>query len=349
MRVFYITLFITFILAIMGRLSINKNKKPNLFWSILILIIIVGVAGLRSNIGDTGYYKILYNNVIDGSVIEGSYEPGFIVFLKLLSKISTDPQIMIFVTSFITQGLNIWTLRSYASLFELQIYMFITSGYFLTIMNGIRQGLAASVMFASTKLIINNNFKMYLLITLIMSTVHSSALIMIPAYFIVRNEAWSKNMMKIILIASICFLIGEPVINLAFKLLEGTRYEGYGDFDEGGANIFRIIVAAVPVILAYLGKDKLKEEWPESNVFVNMSIINLIIMAFSLFNWIFARLNYYFQPYTFVLLPYSIRVLFDKKEKDLVYYLFIVFYFIFMHMEYVVSLGIQYRSNFISI
>ena len=349
MKVFYITLILTFIFALMARLFTNKNKKPNLFWSILIMIIIIGVAGLRSNIGDTGMYKILYNNVVAGNIVKGAYETGFIVFLKLLSNISIDPQIMIFVTSLITQGLNIWILRSYASLFELQIYMYITSGYFLTLMNGIRQGFAAAIMFACTKLIINNNFKLYLLITIITATFHSSALIMIPVYFIVRNEAWSKNMMRIIIISTILIFIGQPVINLIFTLLEGTRYEGYLNFNEGGSNIFRTIIASVPVVFAYLGREKLKEEWPESDIFVNMSIINLIIMAFSLFNWIFARFNYYFQPYTFILLPYTIKVLFNKKEKNLIYYSFLVCYFIFMYREYVMSLGIQYKSNFIDL
>ena len=347
MKVFYITLISTFILALIARICTYKNKKPNLLLSILVMIIIIGVAGLRSNIGDTYMYKVLYDNVIAGTVVDGAYEPGFIAFLQLLTNISIDPQIMIFATSLVTQGLNIWTLRTYASLFELQIYMYITSGYFLTLMNGIRQGFAAAIMFASTKLIINNNFKLYLLITLAASTFHSSALIMIPVYFIVKNEAWSKNMIRIIAIASICFLIGQPVIDFMFSLLEGTRYGGYSEFDEGGVNILRVIIAAVPVVFAYLGRKKLKEEWPESDVFVNMSIINLIIMAFSLFNWIFARFNYYFQPYTFILLPYTIKVLFNKRQKGLIYYLFLVCYFIYMYFEYVISLGIQYKSNFI--
>lgn len=349
MIAFYITLVLTFIFALIGRLFMNRNKKTNLFWSILIMIIIIGVSGLRSNIGDTGMYKILYNNIVEGNIVKGAYEPGFVAFLSLLTHISTDPQIMIFATSLITQGLNIWILRSYTSLFELQIYMYITSGYFLTLMNGIRQGLTSAVMFACTKLILNNNFKIYLLITIIMSTFHSSALIMIPVYFIVREEAWSKRIITIIVISSICFLIGQPVINTVFSLLEGTRYEGYLNFNEGGSNIFRTIVASVPVVLSYIGRDKLKKEWPESNIFVNMSIINLIIMSFSLFNWIFARFTYYFQPYTFILLPYCIKVLFNKKEKDLIYYMFVVLYFIFMHVEYVLTLSVEYKSNFLFI
>ncbi|MGL5550638.1 MAG: EpsG family protein, partial [Culicoidibacterales bacterium] len=291
MNFFYLTLIVTFFLAFAARLFLNRKRKPNLFWSILLIIVFVSIAGLRRGIGDTGEYVHLFGLVADGSVTiatEG-FEVGFILFLKILTYISTDPQIMIFVTSLIIHTCNIWTLRAYASLFELQTYIYIASGFFLTLMNGMRQGMAAAVVFASTKLIIENKFKWYLAVVLVMTTVHTSALIMIPVYFIVRETAWSKRIMKIILFSSIALLLAQPLISILFQLLEGTRYGGYSSFNEGGSSILRTVIAAIPVVLAYIGRERLKEEWPESNVFVNMSIINLIIYSFSLVNWIFAR------------------------------------------------------------
>ncbi|MGL5530409.1 MAG: EpsG family protein, partial [Culicoidibacterales bacterium] len=203
-----------------------------------------------------------------------------------------------------------------------------------------------AILFASTKLIVNNNFKSYLIIILLLSTVHTSVLIMIPVYFIVRETAWSKRIMKIILFSSIALLLAQPLISILFQLLEGTRYGGYSSFNEGGSSILRTVIAAIPVVLAYIGRERLKEEWPESNVFVNMSIINLIIYSFSLVNWIFARFAYYFTPYTFVLLPYLIKTMFNKNEKPFIYYSLLVCYFIFMSIEYG---GVIYRSAILGI
>ena len=93
-------------------------------------------------------------------------------------------------------------------------------------------------------------------------------------------------------------------------------------------------------------RDELKEAWPESNLFVNMSVINLIIMVFSLFNWIFARFSFYFQIYTFILLPFIIVKLFEKRERGLVYYGFIVCYLLFFLIE---ENGLIYKSNFIGV
>ncbi|MGL4972965.1 MAG: EpsG family protein [Culicoidibacterales bacterium] len=348
MNIFFLTLIVTFFLAFGARLFVTSKGKPNILWVLLLLIVFVGVAGLRSGIGDTGAYISKYALVVNGtlSVTTASYELGFVLFLQLLTLISTDPQIMIFTTSLIIHSCYIWMFRTYASLFELQIYMYIASGFFLTLMNGMRQGLAAAILFASTKLIVNNNFKSYLIIILLLSTVHTSVLIMIPVYFIVREEAWSKRIVKILFFSAIGLLFAQPLISILFQLLEGSKYEVYSTFNEGGSNILRTVVAAIPVVLAYIGRERLKEEWPESNVFVNMSIINLIIYSFSLVNWIFARFAYYFTPYTFVLLPYLIKTMFNKNEKPFIYYSLLVCYFIFMSIEYG---GVIYRSAILGI
>ena len=61
-------------------------------------------------------------------------------------------------------------------------------------MNGMRQCLAAAILFIFNDLIVKGKFKLYLGVVLIVSTIHASALIMIPVYFIVRQDAWSKKL-----------------------------------------------------------------------------------------------------------------------------------------------------------
>lgn len=316
----------------------------------MIMGVLVLVAGLRNNIGDTGAYRHLYKLVGKGLVAEGSFETGFMLFLSLLNQLSSNPQLMVFVTALITNCLIIWTLRKYSSIFELQTYLYITSGYYLVTMNGIRQALVAAILFASTRFIIENKFKHYLLITLIMTTFHSSALIMLPVYFIARQEAWSKKTMLMFLILPIAFLFFKPLMSIIFKTIEGSRYASYEGAimtgGEGGGNVFRVIIAAIPVVIAYFGRNKLKQAWAESNVLVNMSLINLIIMLFSLFNWIFARFTFYFQLYNFILLPYLIKTIFDREEKQLIYYLLVLFYFAFFYYEQAITLKINYLSDF---
>ena len=355
MAVFYSTLVSTFLFSIFSRMTESKNKKVGAFFALFVVVTIVLVTGLRANIGDTGTYMNFYKNLANfNGFTEDSKDKGFIVFQLILYNFSSDPQFMVFVTSLITQICILCGLYKYKSYFELEVYMYITSGMFLTVMNGIRQAMVGAILFFCTKLIIDNKFITYAIIVLILSTIHGSALIMIPVYFIVRQDSWSKNTLIIIIITSIGFMFFYQLMPIFFSVLGDSSYTEYADSmmqSDIGCSFTRVLVNSVPVILSYIYRNKLKETWSESNIFINISLINLIFMSFALYHWIFARVGIYFQFYNMVLLPYIIKNCFeDKKEKRIIYYLFIVCYFVFFYYEQVIGgVGLGYRSNFFSL
>ncbi|MEG1311459.1 MAG: EpsG family protein [Romboutsia sp.] len=332
----------------MARISYEKDYKIiGVFWSILVITILVLTSGLRSGIGDTSAYKHSFDLLVQDPTsfrLEGDFALGLLSLL--LMKISTDPQILIFTTALITNLFNVAVFNKYRSYLELQVYMYITSGYYIVTMNGIRQCLAAAIIFICTKLIIEGKFKTYCICILFIATIHGSAIIMIPLYFIVRQEAWSKKMLILMILASLGVLLYEVISPIIFKALENTQYAHYSEFDEGGSSVMRTIVNAVPVILAYLKRKELKEKWNNSNIFVNISIINLVFVAFGMFNWIFNRFTIYFQLYNFILIPYILKNCTEGKEKRLFYFGFIVCYFIFFYREQVMGMNLIYHSDY---
>lgn len=352
MKVFYTTLILTFIFSLISRIFGRKNKYMEWTFITLTIVIFVLVAGLRNNVGDTRAYINSYKNLATfNGFTENSKDKGFAVFSLILYQISTDPQFMIFITSLITQLGNLITMVRYRSYFELQTYMYFTAGGFLVTMNGIRQALVGSILFLYTHFIIKGKFIPYLVVVLLMSTIHQSALIMIPIYFIARQEAWSKNTLIIIGISSIGFLFFYQLVPILFDMISSSTYIEYKEdilTVGAGSSFMRVLVNSVPVVLSYMYRDKIKKIWPESNVFINMSLLNLIIVTFALYNWIFARFSIYFELYNFVLLPFIIKNCFEeRKERDLIYYLFIICYFIFFYREQVIGqVGLGYQSNF---
>ena len=346
MTVFYFIVVSTFIFSIVVRLSSEKNKKAGILFLSLIISIFTLVSGLREGIGDTGMYKHLYGLIGPKYDANGGYEPGFILLLRILKYISTDPQFMLIVTSIIINVSNIVTIYKYTkdAYFEIGIFMYITSGYYIVTMNGIRQSLAAAIIFYATTLIVKGKFKTYCIVILLMSTIHTSALIMIPIYFIVRKPAWEKTTNIIYGLSILGLFLYEPLMNMVMKIFSDSRYSEYVNFDEGGANIIRIAVFIVPVILAYLKRDVIKENWKYGDIFVNINIICLIVMLFSAYNWIFARFTVYFQLYSFVLLPYIIKNCFKGKERRLIYFGLLVCYFMFFYYDQAIVMGMDYES-----
>lgn len=348
MIVFYTVLVLTYLLGLIITLGSEKYQVLKYIILLVVITISVMVAGFRDSIGDTYFYKHSYNLLAKNPVInwEGK-DIGFSIFQLILISISDNPQFLVLVTSLITQSLNIITLHTYKNLYELQVYMYITSGYWLTSMNGMRQAMAASIIFVGTPLLIKGKFLYYFFIIIIASSFHSSALVMLPIYFIVREKTWSKKIWLMIGALGIGFILYDILEPMIFNLLGGTNYGHYSEFDEGGSSFIRAFIATLPVIGAYLLKDELKQ-WPESGIFINMSLLNCIILFFSMYNWIFARLTYYFLPYTFVLLPYLIMKWPNVKEKRILYYGFLVCYFIFFYTETRMTGVTSYSSEYLN-
>ncbi|MCD2502907.1 EpsG family protein [Clostridium sp. NSJ-145] len=340
---FYTVLFFSYIFALLARLVSNKMNKPSIFYTLIVIAILALFSGLRWGIGDTPFYVHTYNLLGPGFNAEG-YEKGFLLIMQILKKISANPQFMIFVLGVVTTSLNIWIMRQYSACFELSVFMYITSGFYLVTMNGLRQCLAAAFLFTGTYLIIKGKFKAYLLLVLLMTTIHSTAIVMIPLYFIARMEPWSKSIYIVLGVFLIGLFFYEPMMQILSQVNDKAAV--YSESTEGGANIVRVAVYIVPVIFSYLKREELSKVWPESNIFVNISLVNLMIMLFSLYNWIFARFNIYTQVYTFVLLPYIIIKCLNGKERRLIYYGLLSAYFVFFIFEYKISMNIVYTTNF---
>lgn len=346
MTVFYTVLVLTYLLGLIITLG-SKNLRLLKYIILLVIItIFVMVSGFRDGIGDTPYYKHSYTLLANNPFISlDGKDIGFAIFQLILINISTNPQFLVLVTSFITQSLNIIGMYKYRSLYELQVYMYITSGYWLTSMNGIRQAMAAAIIFSATSNIINGHFFIYCSIVIFASLFHGSALVMIPIYFIVRETPWSKRIRQLMILIVISFFLYDILEPVFYKLIENTSYSEYNHYSEGGSSFMRAVISLIPIMLAYYFREEIAEKWPESGIFINMSLINSIILFFSMYNWIFARLTYYFQLYNFILLPFIISVLPNFKERRIVYYGFLLCYFFFMYYEQVIGLmGVGYRS-----
>ena len=158
MTIFYLALILGYILALLARITSDENGRPSLFFSVILIIFLALISGLRNGIGDTRAYVHTYNLVGPGYNSNGGYEPGFIFILKVLKGISEDPQLMIFVFGVVTTALNVWIMRQYSKCFELSVFMYVASGFYLVTMNGIRQCLAGAILFAATTFIIKGRF-----------------------------------------------------------------------------------------------------------------------------------------------------------------------------------------------
>lgn len=356
MTVWWSTLIITFLLCFIAQNSTKRKKTingevkylPNLFFSICACSVLVVVSAFRNGVGDTGTYRKVFEQA-SSSVKEFSQEIpikgewGFELYNALIKQFISDKSQWFLIISAVITLVGIFVVfYKYSECIELAVFYFITIGCYLVTMNGIRQYIVSAILFLAFPWVIKKKWYLYIPLVLILSTFHSSALIFLLLYFIGDKPAWGR-WTKGILIVGIGLFATYPVTGpIIANLLGETQYAHYGSAlvsQGGGANVIRIFVYAVPVILNYMGKkNKRITEKFGYNFMVNMSVLNLIFMLLANRYWVYARFNMYFNMYAIILLCWDVKYLFKENNKKLVYIVSIILFAVYYWYDMTISL-----------
>lgn len=221
MWLFYI---LSFAIIIMGIISkTNKASKRYIF-------VIFGFLGIlmmfRSiNVGnDTDQYTKIFNaiaQVDDTKVfVENSrYEVGYIYLNRLLSFISNDAQILFIFTGFITAFSFGRFIYKYSMLPWMSAFMFLTLQFFDLSMSGVRQILSIAILLFSYDFIIKRKPIKFLLVVLLATTIHTSAIMFLILYplatiKITKKFYWISGTVTIAVFIGFRYLI--PLIGRVF-------------------------------------------------------------------------------------------------------------------------------------
>lgn len=340
------------------------KKRVNIFLAFVTFSAVIFFAGLRSDVADTDAYIKMYNAYQIGfsgifNVLKESDEPGFIlisIFIK--TYISQDYNVWFFIIASIS-GLSImYGIYRYSKNFGMSVFLFMASCNFTWMFNGIRQYLVVSILFACTFLIEERKFIKYCIIILILATIHKTAIVMIPVYFLAINKPWHKTTAAIILGILLCMLFADRFLNVFTEVMESSSYaQGYQEFSktDDGVNIITIFISLVPVAISFLFRKKLEKDNDNEimNIATNMSILAVcmyIISKITRSGVLVGRMGIYFTTYNLILLPWLIDKCFDVKERRLIKYIMIVCYIGLFYYQLNVSWdGLEYISKILNL
>lgn len=334
--------------------------RANWFIASLTFLFIICIIGLRSGIADTWVYIMKFerlpNVFTEIQINENSKEWGFTFFTVFIRKfISKDFHFWLFIIATISGIATLIPLRKYSINFMLSAFLFVASCDFSWMLNGMRQYLAVSVIFACTGLMVEKKFVKYILVVLLMSTFHATALICIPIYFIVQGKAWNKKTIIYIVGIVVILFFTQQFAGVLELMLEDTGYTGITKqfSEDDGANIIRAIIAGIPMMLAFIKRKHIeKYTSPIINICINMSVVTTGIYFVSSFTSgiLIGRLPIYFELYNWLLLPWVINKGFNKKERLLIFYLIFLFYVAFFYYQMVIAWnGLGYQSDILKL
>lgn len=362
----YITIILwTSICALVSNTSVGRSvlQRPEnvygdyvdirytFFWALIIFLPIIIMATFRVHFGDTEVYRYGFLNV--PSTI-GEFLPyydtvqkdkGYTVFSFLVKLVIGNRDKLFFLLVAFIQGISlVYTYRKYSVDYAMSILLFLLSTDYLSWMfNGMRQFIAASVLFACMGLILKKKYIPAVLMVLLLSTIHGSAILMLPMIFVAQGKAWNKKVILFtVAIVFAIFFLGQ-FTNILDTMLADTQYSTIMSDEiwtqDDGTSFLRVLVYSVPAIIAFFGRKRIWSiDDPVVNLSTNMSIISAGIYLISMFtSGIYVgRLPIYFSLYSYILLPWEAKHLFVRDSSKIVYLAmiggYLAFYYFQMHL-----------------
>ncbi len=211
--------------------------------------------------------------------------------------------------------------------------------------NGIRQYLAAAVLFCGHRFILERKIKQYLIIIIIASCFHVTALTMLVTYWILNRKI---NIYNILLL-----LIGAILIRYSYSYLfdvmsyvknQEMNYDDYAYYSTS-VNYLRVLVTFAPLIVCYYFCEGINKT-SESIFYVNCLIINFF-MHFALSGSTYAtRLCIYTVSSCILSYDCMIKLLKENVNKKNMMTIICILYFIYWLISLYATRSIPYKFYF---
>ena len=230
--------------------SYIADKKENRFYVFMcafILSLFCGFRGIGTGVDTINYYNFM--SYIRSTGISFGSDIGFSLISYLLMGYFDNPYYPLVIFAFVTNFLivfRLWDFRKEAS-FPLMLLIYMSIHYPYTF-NIVRQFLAIAIIFWATRYIERSEYFKYIVLNILASTIHSSALLGFTFLFITFGYNTKKKKYKIVgfgvaflfLFASI-YLFKDNII----------KYEKYFTVVEGEIHAMTILKIMCLLIVAY--------------------------------------------------------------------------------------------------
>jgi transmembrane protein EpsG len=332
----------------------EEYRYAGLFVFILFVPIIL-MATFRGYFADTSAYIISYLSMPTSISQAGTYlasvtkDKGFTILSILIKSLVGKNYVPYLMIIAFLQGISLIVFfRKYSSDSIFSIFLFIASTDYISWMfNGMRQFTAVTIILFATPFILKKKYIPAILLILLASTMHQSALIMIPFIFITQGDSWNKKTITFIVAALLAVAFVDQFTSLLDETLSTTQYvnvvSDYTSWNDDGTNPFRVAVYSLPALLSFIGRKRIQAE---GNVLINfcanMSIISMGIYLVSMVtSGIFiGRLPIYCSLFGYILLPWEIENLFTPESRKIMKASTVVAYLLFYYYQMHVTSGL---------
>lgn len=329
---------------------VGGQVRERWYWvtSIMLVAPLIIWAGARNDYGDTYSYirhfsrAPTYLEDLPVYLANNTKDQGFTILMALCKLMGVRTYSGFFMIIASVQILcMVYTFRRYSSDMWICFFLFVASTDYLSWMfNGIRQFLAATLIFAGFDLMVKKRHLSFCLVVLLASRFHGSAILMIPLAFIMHGPAFNRKTILMILGVALVIPFIDSFMPFLNELLAETQYSDITTDEiwtvDDGTNIIRVLVYSVPALLAIFGRRYVvRANDPVMNLCVNGALITMVIyLVSSVTSGIYiGRLPIYTTLHGYMALPWLIDQIFEKQSARLIKLMMVACYIAFYYYQ----------------
>ena len=323
-------------------------------------------SALRYKVGtDSISYKGYFYEILQhGRLLDDGAEQGFVFLSKLTSYFTNSHYLLFFILAFLQITFIYYALRKKNYALKYIGASIMLSGFYLSLMNGVRQYIVACAFVAMIPLITNKKkWWLFVLAVFICSFMHKSAFFLLVlgllSYFVLSRGI--LNIKLQLLIVAFCYIMMDKIdvsfLDQFFALGESAGYatesiEAYTELEstQKSFGLWALMLLAFKIFIILYSK-KIQQITQNDKVFIimyNLFFLGTCIKTLFYNNFTLGRLSYYlivFQPVMLSIMLYITSISKYKKDKYIFNCTIVLLALSFLYLLYVASGNIIAEST----
>ena len=315
--------------------SINRTGilsiRPDPGMAFILSSVLIFVSGFRYRVG-TDFMSYYRWHITDWSTVLRNLLSfrggGFPLLAKLSRTIWNDGQSVIFFSALVIVGLYSWTIYRQSNGYLLSVLLYLFLGQWQGSFNGIRQYIAAGILFTGYHYIHEKNFLKYGLIIFVASLFHASAIVMVLPCFLFFRRPDLKQLLFLACGAVFLFFSYDMVFNIIGAVKGKAMILKEGTYRTNDVNPFRIAVAFIPLLVYIVLCDK-EQHTKEQDFYINAIFFNAFAMLAGMGSTYLARIGIYTNSFLILAYGYLFQLIRNEKSKRITVALVLTMYFFY--------------------
>lgn len=315
-----------------------KQEKYKTYLSIAGIVIFFFFFGFRGFIaGDwTVYYPYFQecdiSDVIDYSLKEASFEPGFTLLCVICKSIYNDWSFFQIVVSLIDTALLILFFRKTIDNIPYALMIYITFNGIIISTDLMRNSIAIMIFLNSLTYLKERRGIPYMSLCLLALTFHTSSLFYFPLYFFLHKRCNKWIFLVLFIVGNLIFILHVPIVLSIINILgiggdlqlKVTAYTELMDASKGLSVGYLERLFTGAMIFSYY--DKLKEVRPDNAVYFNgLALYLILFLLLSEFQVLSERITMLFS-YGYWIIWMDLAKCFYHDNNRRLYKIFVVAY-----------------------